>query len=149
VAMLHDDKAGRNGPLQLISSSSDRLSQQVFETLPKCYPLMNFAHFNIILIPKHTSIPKGTHLRGATTLLRVCTLDFLLAISLNVKGENFTPIVIKGMYDYCHSNSTLNVKRYKNNQGNRIFGGEEDNTVSKSRETPPQTASDYWDRLTG
>jgi len=62
VAMLCDDKAGRNGSLELISSSSGPLSQQVFETLPKCYRHMNFAHFNIILIPKHTSIPKATHL---------------------------------------------------------------------------------------
>jgi len=69
VVMLCDDKAGRNGPLQLISSSSGPLSQQVFETLPKCYPLMNFACFNIILIPKHTSILKATRLRGATTPL--------------------------------------------------------------------------------
>jgi len=74
--MLHDDKAGRNGPLELISSSSGPLSQQVFETLPKCYPLVNFACFNIILIPKHTSIPKATCLRGATTPLQVCALDF-------------------------------------------------------------------------
>jgi len=29
------------------------------------------------------------------------------------------------------------------------FGGEEDNTVSKSRETPPQTASSNQDRPTG
>jgi len=77
VAMLRDGKEGRGGPLELISSSSGPLSQQVFETLPKCYPLVNFAHFNIILIPKHTSIPKATRLRGATTLLRVCTLNFL------------------------------------------------------------------------
>jgi len=69
VAMLHDDKAGRNGSLELISSSSGRLSQQFFETLPKCYPLVNFAHFSVILIPKHTSIPQATHLRGATTPL--------------------------------------------------------------------------------
>jgi len=71
VAMLRDDKAGRNGPLELISSLSGPLSQQVFETLPKCYPLVNFASFNIILIPKQTSIPKATCLRGATTPLRV------------------------------------------------------------------------------
>jgi len=38
-----------------------------------------------------------------------------------VKRENFTPIVIKGVYDYSHSNSTLNVKGYKNSQGNRGF----------------------------
>jgi len=76
VAMLRDDKAGRNGPLELRSISSGPLSQQVFETLPKCYPLVNFAHFNIILIPKHISIPKATRLRGATTPLRVCALDF-------------------------------------------------------------------------
>jgi len=76
VALLRDDKAGRNGPLELISSSSGPLSQQVFKTLPKCSPLMNFAHFNIILIPKHTSIPKAPRLRGATTPLRVCALDF-------------------------------------------------------------------------
>jgi len=44
--------------------------------LPKCYPLVNFARFNIILIPKHTSIPKATRLRGATTPLQVRTLDF-------------------------------------------------------------------------
>jgi len=69
VAMLHDDKAGRDSPLELVSSSSGPLSQQVFEILPKCYPFMNFAHFNIILIPKHTSIPKATHLLGATTPL--------------------------------------------------------------------------------
>jgi len=62
MAMLHDDKVGRNGPLELISSSSGPLSQQVFEALPKCYPLVNFDHFNIILIPKHTSIPKATRL---------------------------------------------------------------------------------------
>jgi len=62
VAMLRDDKVGRNGSLELISSSSGPLSQQVFETLPKCYPLTNFAHFNIILIPKHTSISKATRL---------------------------------------------------------------------------------------
>jgi len=77
MAMLHDDKAGRNGSLELIRSSSGLLSQQVFETLPKCYSLMNFAHFNIILMQKHTSIPKATRLRGATTPLRVCALDFL------------------------------------------------------------------------
>jgi len=77
VALLRDDKAERNGPLELISSSSGPLSQQVFETLPKCYPLVNFSHFHIILIPKHTSIPKATRLRGATTPLRVRTLDFL------------------------------------------------------------------------
>jgi len=77
VAMLRDDKAGRNGPLELISSSSGPLSQQVFKTLAKCYPFVNFAHFNIILIPEHTSIPKATRLRGATTPLRVCALDFL------------------------------------------------------------------------
>jgi len=29
------------------------------------------------------------------------------------------------------------------------LGEEEDNIVSKSRETPPQTASDNWDWLTG
>jgi len=29
--------------------------------------------------------------------------------------------MIKGMYDYSHSNSTLNVKGYKNSQGNRGF----------------------------
>jgi len=69
VALLYDDKEGRNGPLELISSSSGPLSQQVFETLPKCYPLVNFARFNIILIPKHTSIPKATHFQGATTPL--------------------------------------------------------------------------------
>jgi len=28
-----------------------------------------------------------------------------------VKQENFTPIMIKGMYDYSHSNSTLKVER--------------------------------------
>jgi len=67
VPMLCDDKAGRNGPLELISSSSGPLSQQVFETLPKCYPFVDFTHFNIILIPKHTSTPKATRLRGATT----------------------------------------------------------------------------------
>jgi len=77
VAMLRDDKAGRNGPLELISSSSGPLSQQVFETLPKCYPFVNFARFSIILIPKHTSILKATRLRGVTTPLRVCALDFL------------------------------------------------------------------------
>jgi len=77
VAMLCDDKAGRNGPLELISSSFGPLSQEVFETLTKCYPLVNFAYFNIILIPKHTSIPKATCLQGATTPLRVCALDFL------------------------------------------------------------------------
>jgi len=77
VAMFRDDKARRNGPLELISSSSDPLSQQVFETLPKCYPLGDFAHFNIILISKHTSMPKATRLRGATTPLRVCALNFL------------------------------------------------------------------------
>jgi len=76
VALLHDDKVGRNGPLELISSSSGPLSQQVFETLPKCYPLVNFACFNIILIPKHISIPKATRLRGVTTPLQVCALDF-------------------------------------------------------------------------
>jgi len=76
VALLRDDKAGRNDPLELISSSFGPLSQQVFETLPKCYPLMNFARFNIILIPKHTSIPKATCLCGATTPLQVCELDF-------------------------------------------------------------------------
>jgi len=76
VAMLRDDKAGRNGSLELISSSSGPLSQQVFETLPKCYPLVNFAQFNIILVPKHTSIPKATRLQGATTPLRACALDF-------------------------------------------------------------------------
>jgi len=69
MAMLRDDKAGRDGPLELISSSSGPLSQQVFETLPKCYPFVNFSHFNIIFIPKHTSIPKATRLRGATTPL--------------------------------------------------------------------------------
>jgi len=62
MALLHDDKAGRNGPLELISSSSGPLSQQVFKTLPKCYPFVNFAHFNIILIPEHTSILKATRL---------------------------------------------------------------------------------------
>jgi len=46
-------------------------------------------------------------------------------------------------------------KGYKNSQGKRgflekkitpwTFGGEEDNTMSKSRETPPQTASDNRD----
>jgi len=76
VALLRDDKAGRDGPLELISSSSRPLSQQVFKTLPKCYPLVNFARFNIILIPKHTSIPKATGLQGATTPLQVCALDF-------------------------------------------------------------------------
>jgi len=60
VAMFRDDKAGRDGPLELISSSSGPLSQQVFETSPKCYPFVNFALFNIILIPKHSSIPKAT-----------------------------------------------------------------------------------------
>jgi len=75
VALLRDDKARRNGSLELISSSAGPLSQQVFETLPKCYPLVNFARFIIILIPKHTSIPKATRLRGATTPLRVCALD--------------------------------------------------------------------------
>jgi len=74
--MLLDDEVGTNGSLEQISSSSGLLSQQVFETLPKCYPLVNFAWFNIILIPKHTSIPKATHLQGATTPLRVCALDF-------------------------------------------------------------------------
>jgi len=69
VAMLRDDKAGTNGSLELISSSSGPLGQQVFETLPECYALMNFARFNIILIPKHTCIPKTTRLRGATTPL--------------------------------------------------------------------------------
>ena len=69
VAMLRDDKAGRNGSVELTSSSSGPLSQQVFETLPKCYPFVNFAHFHIILIPKHTSIPKTTRLRGVTTPL--------------------------------------------------------------------------------
>jgi len=68
VAMLCDDKAGRYGPLELISSSSGPLSQQVLETLPKCYPFLNFARFNVILMPKHTSILKATHLRGVTTL---------------------------------------------------------------------------------
>jgi len=66
--------------------------------------------------------------------------------------------MIKGMYDYSHSNSTLDIKGYKNSQGNGgflekitlwIFGRKEDNIVSKSRETPSQTASDYWDRPTG
>jgi len=69
VAILQDDKVGRDGPLELINSSSGPLSQQVFETLPKCYPLVNFAQFYMILIPKQTSIPKATHLRGATTPL--------------------------------------------------------------------------------
>jgi len=50
MAMLRDDKVGRNGPLELISSSSGPLNQQVFETLPKCYLLVNFACFNIVLI---------------------------------------------------------------------------------------------------
>jgi len=77
MAMDCDDKAGRDGPLELISSSSGPLSQQVFETLPKCYPLVNVARFNVILIPKHTSIQKATCIRGATTTLRVCALDFL------------------------------------------------------------------------
>jgi len=27
-----------------------------------------------------------------------------------MKQENFTPIMLKGMYDYSHSNSTLNVE---------------------------------------
>jgi len=62
VAMFRDDKARRNGPLELISSSPGPLSQQVFETLPKCYPLVNFARFNIILIAKHNSMPKATRL---------------------------------------------------------------------------------------
>jgi len=69
VALLRDDKAGRDGPVELISSSSGPLSQQVFETLPKCYPLVNFAHFNVILILKHTSNLKATYVRGATTPL--------------------------------------------------------------------------------
>jgi len=77
VARLRDDKAGRDGSLELISSPSGPLSQQVFETLPKCYPFVNFACFNIILVAKHTSIPKATRLRGATTPLRVCVLGFL------------------------------------------------------------------------
>jgi len=76
MALLRDEKAGRNGSLELISSSTGPLSQQVFETLPKCYPLVNFARFNIILIPKHTSIPNATRLRGATTSLRVFALHF-------------------------------------------------------------------------
>jgi len=76
VVMLRDDTVGRNGSLELISSSSDPLSQQVFETFLKCYLLVNFAHFNIILIPKHTSIPKATRLRGVTTPLQACALDF-------------------------------------------------------------------------
>jgi len=76
VALLRDDKVGRNGSLELISSSSGPLSQQVFETLTKCYPLVNVAHFNIILISRHTSTPKAAHLRGATTPLQVCALDF-------------------------------------------------------------------------
>jgi len=62
MALLRDDKAGRNGSLELISSSSGPLSQQVFKTLPNCYLLMNFALINIILIPKHTSILKATQL---------------------------------------------------------------------------------------
>jgi len=66
TALLRDDKAGRDGPLELISSSSGPLSQQVFETLPKCYPFVNFSCFSIILIPKYTSIPKATRLRGTT-----------------------------------------------------------------------------------
>jgi len=45
VALIRDDKARRNGSLELISSSSGPLSQQVFETLPKCCPLVNFAFF--------------------------------------------------------------------------------------------------------
>jgi len=69
MAILHDDKAGRDGSLELISSPSGTLSQQFFKTLPKCYPFMNFARFSVILIPKHTSIPKATRLRGATTPL--------------------------------------------------------------------------------
>jgi len=42
-------------------------------------------------------------------------------------------------------------KKCKNSQGNggfsekKNFGGKEDNTLSKSRETPPQTASDNQD----
>jgi len=28
-----------------------------------------------------------------------------------VKQENFTPVMIKGTYDYSHSNSTLKVER--------------------------------------
>jgi len=76
VALLRDDTAGRDAPLELISSSPGPLSQQVFKTLPKCYPLVNFAPFNIILTPKHTSILKAPRLRGATTPLRVCALDF-------------------------------------------------------------------------
>jgi len=32
MTTLHDDTAGRNGPLELISSSAGPLSQQVFET---------------------------------------------------------------------------------------------------------------------
>jgi len=62
VAVLRDDEVGRDGPLELISSSSGPLSQQVFEALAKCYPLMNFTRFNIILIPKHTSTLKATRL---------------------------------------------------------------------------------------
>jgi len=77
VAMLRDDTAGRDTPLEVISCSSGPLSQQVFETLPKCYSFVNFARFNIILIPKHNSFPKATHLQGATTPLWVCILDFL------------------------------------------------------------------------
>jgi len=69
VAMLLDNKVGRNGPLELMSSSSGPLSHQVFKTLPKCYPFINFARFNTILIPKHTSILKATCLQGATTPL--------------------------------------------------------------------------------
>jgi len=62
MALLRDDKAGRNGPLELTSSSSGPLSQQAFKTLPKCYPFVNFACFNIILTPQHTSILKATRL---------------------------------------------------------------------------------------
>jgi len=28
-----------------------------------------------------------------------------------MKQENFTPIMIKSMYDYSHSNSTLEIER--------------------------------------
>jgi len=45
VAMLRDDKAGRNGSLELISSSSGPLSQQVFRNLAKVLPSRELCSF--------------------------------------------------------------------------------------------------------
>jgi len=77
------------GPLQSLWPSTGLLRD------PCARFFINFAHCNLIIIPKHTSIPKTTHLQVVTTPQQSCTLILFLAYNFKNKQKHLTSITTK------------------------------------------------------